>query len=30
VRERLQEMLGHLATATALPEGSATQQSLPI
>lgn len=30
VRERLQEMLGHLATATALPEGSTTQQSLPI
>jgi predicted regulator of Ras-like GTPase activity (Roadblock/LC7/MglB family) len=30
VRERLQEMLGHLAAATALPEGSTTQQSLPI
>ena len=30
VRERLQEMLGHLSHAEALPSGSSAQASLPI
>ena len=30
VRERLQEMLGHLSNAEALPSGSSAQASLPI